>query len=159
MNNDLKLHNHIQEAILLGWFKTFCDRNASQTMQRRLRNIYSNSTDFIMTTKNIFINIGFSDISNDNAIRLYELIIAFLAKSPYRKNIPDSIKNQLLAIQKGKCAICNNTIDIHDHVDHIVPFKYVGDELKNNYQLLCSNCNLKKNANIDFQIRYLLKTL
>ena len=30
------------------------------------------------------------------------------------------------------------------HVDHIVPWDYVGDELKNNKRVLCAACNRKK---------------
>lgn len=159
MNSDIELNQSIQKAILLGWFKTFYDKNISRDKQQRLRNIYANSTDFIMTTKNLFMNIGLTDISNADAFRLYELVNAFLKKNSFRKSIPDSTKRKLLILQNHKCAICSNAIDNHAHVDHIVPFKYVGDELADNYQLLCSNCNLKKNASIDFQIRFLLKTL
>ncbi|MBE6007755.1 MAG: HNH endonuclease [Lachnospiraceae bacterium] len=159
MSNDKKLHESIQEAIILGWFKSFHDKNISKADQQRLRNIYANSSDPTMTTKNLFINFGFNDISDPDAMRLSELINAFLKKSPYRKNIPYLTKKELFISQNHRCAICNSEIDIHAHVDHIVPFLYVGDELTNNYQLLCSNCNLRKNASIDFQIRFLLKTL
>lgn len=30
------------------------------------------------------------------------------------------------------------------HVDHIVPWDYVGDELENNKRVLCAACNRKK---------------
>ena len=96
-------------------------------------------------------------LSDEKIDRLLLLVNAFLNKSSFRKVIDDSIRIKLLNQQNYKCAFCGKKIDINSHADHIVPFKYVGDELENNLQMLCSNCNEKKNDSIDYQIRYLLK--
>ena len=159
MIEDQKIKITIQEVLLLSLFKSFCEKNEDKKAKQRLRNIYSRSPNPLATTKNLILNDLKEDISDDETQKLYPMIIAFLNKKSYRNTIPDFIKTSLLKKQNYKCAICGKIIDIHAHADHTVPFKYVGDELENNYQMLCTNCNLKKNASIDFQIRFLLKTV
>ena len=159
IKKDIQLANAIQEARILGLFKTFCDKNSTKDAQQRVRTIYSRTRNPIETTKNIFMNEFGETISNSDADRLSILIFSFAQKSIYRKSIDDSLKNSLLQSQFHHCAICGCDIDIHAHADHIVPFKLVGDELDNNLQMLCNNCNLKKNACLDYQIRFLLKLI
>lgn len=156
---DKQLVNSIQEALLLGKFKSFCEKNSSVESQQRLRTIYSHSPDKLVTTKNLFINETGEILNEEELGRMYELVVAFLKKNNYRKTISNSVKLTLLKNQNFKCAICGKEIDMRAHADHTVPFKYVGDKLSDNYQMLCSNCNLKKNASIDYQIRYLLKSI
>ena len=159
IERDIQLTNAIQEARILGLFKAFCEKNSTKDAQQRIRTIYSRTNNPIETTKNIFVNEFGEAISDSDANRLIILITSFLKKSIYRKSIGDSLKNSLLQSQFHHCAICGCDIDIHAHADHIVPFKYVGDELDNNLQMLCTNCNLKKNASLDYQIRFLLKLI
>jgi len=157
---DERIKKCIHEVLLLSLFKSFCEKNETKEAKQRLRNIYSHSGNHLETTKNLIINELHEEISeDDDTKRMYTMIIAFLNKSNYRKTIPDSVKIALLKRQNNRCAICGKEIDIHAHADHSVPFKYVGDELKDNYQMLCTSCNLKKNASIDFQIRFLLKSV
>ena len=96
------------------------------------------------------------NLTNQEAERMSLLIDAFLKKSMYRQNIAKKIKTDLLEKQKYKCRYCNQEIDLAAHADHIVPFKYVGDELQDNLQMLCEHCNESKNASIDYEIRFLL---
>ena len=159
MVTDERIKNCIQEVLLLSLFKSFCEKNEAKESKQRLRNIYSRSQNHLETTKNLIINELQEELADDDAKKLYPMIIAFLNKSSHRKSIPDSVKLSLLKKQNNRCAICGKEIDIHAHADHSVPFKYVGDELENNYQMLCTSCNLKKNASIDFQIRFLLKSV
>ncbi len=154
-----KIQKCIQEILLLSLFKSFFEKNYSKESRQRLRNIYRRSNNHFVTTKNLILNVMHEELSEDETKKIYPLIIAFLNKNSHRKPIPDTVKISLLNTQNYKCAICGNDIDLHAHVDHRVPFKYVGDELKDNYQMLCTTCNLKKNASIDFQIRFLLKSI
>lgn len=159
LENNLQLINAVQEAINLGHFKLFYEKNNSKEAQQRLRTIYSRTIDPIKTTQNIFENEFDLTISNDEAKKQFQYISSFLKKSAYRKLISKTIKESLLHNQLYKCAICGCDIDIHAHADHIVPFKLVGDELDDNLQMLCTDCNLKKNESLDFQVRFLLKLL
>lgn len=156
MENCKGILKELEEAQLLGLFKAFCDNRKTKESQQKYRNIFNRTPDPIMTVKQIILSEFGEEMSDGKARRLYDLMYAFLNKKSYRMNISDECKKKLLIGQNYKCAICGNTISIKDHADHIVPFKYVGDELSDNLQMLCSDCNLEKNASIDFQIRYLL---
>jgi 5-methylcytosine-specific restriction endonuclease McrA len=59
---------------------------------------------------------------------------------------------QLLVLQKSKCAVCHTSIKDGYHVDHVIPLILGGGNGKDNLQLLCPPCNLSKNAKhpIDF---------
>lgn len=159
IEKNTQLTTAILGARNLGLFKAFYEKNSTKDAQQRLRTIYSRALNPIETTQNIFFNEYGETLSDSDADRLLALITSFLKKSIYRKSIGDSTRKFLLQNQFHHCAICGCTIDIHAHADHIVPFKYVGDELDNNLQMLCADCNQKKNESLDYQIRFLLKLI
>ena len=51
--------------------------------------------------------------------------------------------DELLAKQKGKCAICKQKL-AKKHLDHIKPLKLGGEHGVKNFQYLCPRCNLSK---------------
>lgn len=53
---------------------------------------------------------------------------------------------QLLVLQKNKCASCRKPISSSYHVDHVMPLALGGGNGKDNLQLLCPHCNLSKHA-------------
>lgn len=159
MNKTNEITSIVKYATLLGIFKSFCDRNFEQEKISRIRNIFSRSTDKLFTIKSLIKNETNESISDDEVEEMYKLIGAFLNKSQYRKPISNQTKRELLIKQDDRCAICGRTTDKSAHADHIIPFKYVGDELDNNLQMLCSDCNKHKSASFDYQIRFLLKLL
>ena len=60
---------------------------------------------------------------------------------------------KLLSAQNNKCNICGKSINVtSSHLDHIVPWDYVGDSLDNNYQMLCDTCNTRKGSSTYFEI-------
>ena len=145
------------EAILLGVFKSFCNKYSEIAKKERLKKILSYTPNRSETVINIFKNEFNHSLNQEENLRMEALVMAFINKSTCRKQIDSFQKLYLLSAQKNKCAICGTPIDIHAHADHIVPFKYVGDELEDNLQMLCAHCNESKNASIDYQIRFLLK--
>ena len=149
----------VEEAQTLGYFKSFCDKNNSPSSKQRVRNILSRTNNEFSCITGLFFNEIGVTLSEQQAKIMLTFVTAFINKSSFRKPIPSHIREQLLIAQKYKCNICGIPIDIHAHADHIIPFKYVGDELNdsNNLQMLCSNCNEAKNASIDYQIKHLLK--
>ena len=159
MVDERKLRKCIQSVLVISLFRSFCEKNNSTESQQRLRNIFSRTLNPVETTKCLIQNELFEEINAEEAEFFHSLIIAFLKKKTYRRRITDSEKKLLLCQQDNCCAICGETVGSNYHVDHIIPFKYVGDELENNYQILCANCNTKKNASIDYQIRFMLKTI
>lgn len=49
--------------------------------------------------------------------------------------------------QNGQCVYCNIRLKwLHYHIDHIVPIKRGGTNHKDNIQILCARCNVKKGA-------------
>lgn len=50
------------------------------------------------------------------------------------------------ALQQGKCPCCTESIKNRYHIDHIIPIFLGGSNTDDNVQLLCPQCNLKKNA-------------
>lgn len=60
--------------------------------------------------------------------------------------------SELYAAQKGRCAYCKVKVGDKYHVDHIQPLFNGGGNGKDNLQICCPTCNLRKNAKdpIDF---------
>ena len=150
---------NVKNAQLLGIFKTICDKNYSYANRKKLQNILAFSENKIETITNIVCRECNVKLSLEEANRILTLLNAFFKKSCYRKAINISKKKELLIKQNYCCAICHCDIHQNYHADHIVPFKYVGDELDDNLQLLCSHCNEKKKISIDYQIRYSLNLI
>ena len=50
----------------------------------------------------------------------------------------------IFELQRGKCACCHVGIEDSYHVDHIIPLALGGSNGKENIQLLCPTCNMKK---------------
>lgn len=156
MGTNDKILSAIEEATVLGWFKSFCEKNNTTVAKQRLRNILSRAQDKPNAIRALFLNEMKVELNEEQAQRMYYLVEAFLKKSTYRRPVSADIKQQLLVEQKQSCKMCGKSIDLSAHADHIVPFKYVGDELDNNFQMLCSHCNEAKNASIDYEIRFML---
>lgn len=57
-----------------------------------------------------------------------------------------SYVKELLFLQKGRCAACENKVGRLFHLDHINPVALGGTGEKTNFQILCAPCNLKKGA-------------
>ena len=51
----------------------------------------------------------------------------------------------LLHLQSNKCAACHVCVKSRYHVDHVVPLFLNGSNGKENLQVLCPTCNLRKN--------------
>lgn len=154
---DEKILKDIEEAKILSIFKNIYNDYSNYKEKNALRNMLSISPDKLTTLKQMIKRKYDSDFSEMQLKRLCELVEAFFKKSEYRKGISEELKNSLLITQNHKCAICNIMINESAPADHIVPFKYVGDELSDNIQMLCKKCNEKKSDSIDYQIRFLLK--
>lgn len=152
-------NTNLEETYLLMSFKLFCENIERKSSQQKIRNIFYNSTNINLTVYKLFANEMNVVLNEEECKKMVALVTAYLRKSSIRKKITNETKNKLLKTQKCKCAICGEKIDISSHADHIVPFKYVGDELDNNLQMLCSKCNTRKNSNLDYQIMFQLRKI
>lgn len=154
-----KLQTAMNEAKILGYFKTFCEKYREVASKQKLRNTFSRVWDKENVVKNLFSNEFNIQLSDSEARRMELLIEAFLKKSTFRRPITRDEKLILLKKQHFQCSFCGRKIDLSSHADHIIPFKFVGDELKDNLQMLCEHCNSSKNASLDYEIRFLLHTI
>ena len=138
---------------LLKLFERFClDMNNSE-FNSKVREFYRNTTDPPNTTRALFSSRYDTELDDEDSTQITEWISAHLKKKPFRKQLSEESKKELWQSQKGKCNICGCALgeDYSEiHVDHIIPWVLVGDELSNNYQYLCKTCNTRKNKQIDY---------
>lgn len=159
---DLVITEEVSEAYamasLLREFKCLCDlMNNNADIRGKALSMMRKANNDLSATKSIFKKYCSVELDDPIATEMSKLLKAYFTKLPNRKHIPEELKKELLVEQDKKCAICNKKITLTTmHVDHIIPFKYVGDELEGNYQALCDICNEKKGASTDFYFRSLI---
>lgn len=83
---------------------------------------------------------------------------SYMRKSSLREN-KIHLRNEILPKQGYKCNICNKKLENNNfELDHDLPFKFVGDKLDDNNQVLCKECNRKKGTKYYYVIKkFLLK--
>lgn len=54
--------------------------------------------------------------------------------------------------QENKCVYCKTDISLKFHVDHIIPLSKGGKHEKDNIQILCPSCNVRKSNKLDFKL-------
>ena len=150
--NEIK--NEYKKAFLMNIFRKMCVRfNNNHDKKNSFIRVYRESFNKINTIKILVEKEINYSISNDDAILLNKWFYAYISKNDTRKKLPQDLKNELFAKQKGKCLSCGEPLSkdwSKIHIDHIIPFKLVGDELEDNYQLLCENCNECKSCKTDY---------
>lgn len=149
-----------EKAKQLVAFKRLCLRmSESHEYALKIKTIYRQSMNETLTTQALFNNeLGYK-LNPEDSARMATWMRAHLSKKPSREPIPQEAKSELVQGQEGLCAICGDLIDelsSSTHVDHIIPWELVGDELEDNYQALCEKCNLKKNNDVSFIFKSLI---
>lgn len=148
------LHKDILESIL----SEVCEyMKSNDSSYLSMKKIYLRSSNDFDAAAQVVRNICHLSLPEQDIKWLNSCIKAFMKKKPKRKQIPDSLRRELWDEQKRKCCICGRIIKEEEgHVDHIVPWDYVGDELENNYQVLCSACNLRKSNHVALAMHSLI---
>ena len=149
-----KLYN----TLILGVFEAICkDIKKNNTKIDEKVRFMRYSNDKIAATKNIVRRYVGCDLSKTEYIKLSELLTAFFRAGDPRKKFDDNFRESLIEKQNYKCAICGKNISSQNsHLDHIIPWDYVGDNLNDNYQMLCETCNTRKGTSTYFEISMLL---
>ncbi|MBR4237534.1 HNH endonuclease [bacterium] len=153
-NPDIK--NEYKKTVLLSMFKKVCIKMKNdESFEKSIRNLFRESYDKVLTTK-IIIERSFDISLSEEESKLLSTWFEANFKKQNKRNpkfTSIEVKKRLFTLQNGMCALCGEELGNEMskiHVDHIIPFILVGDELKDNYQDLCNICNECKSAKIDF---------
>ena len=161
-SNEL-IRKEYNKTLLLNMFKKVVARMYKDpAYSGRIRKLFIQSTNEVDTTIAI-VNKAFGvDLAADDAKLMSVWFKANLSKKATRRVIPLELKKKLYTQQGGKCMVCGEDLgnDFSKiHVDHIIPWKLVGDELENNYQDLCETCNECKSASTDFIFKSMINLI
>ena len=87
-------------------------------------------------------------ISNKDVTRkkgIYEYLLTGDETQLNIRQFDNRTKRELYEMQGHRCAICNKEFPINKmQADHITPWSKGGRTEKDNCQMLCTKCNLKK---------------
>lgn len=143
-----------EKAFWLKQFGDICRRMDLDVIYKsRIMRLYKESHNEEMTTQSIIEKETGHVVSEKYAKIISKWMIAHFRKKNSRNGIPFTIKKEIYDNQNGKCVICGNDLGTDwskIHVDHIVPWDLVGDELDDNFQDLCEKCNEEKNASTNY---------
>lgn len=157
-NEDIRAE--YSKALLLNLLKKLVSRMKNDSaFKKHIMTLYKESTNTTDTTSIILKRYFSYEASNQEIQLMTSWVKAFLNKGDRRKPIPESIKTELYNKQNGRCAVCGEELGNDGHVDHIIPWTLVGDELPDNYQYLCSSCNESKSCHTDYIFKNLLKLI
>lgn len=158
---DENVRKEYKKSFLLNMFKKIVIRmNRDNNFKQHVRKLFLQSTDVLITTK-VLISGSFDfNLDEDDSMLMSSWFKAYFQKNDRRKPFTIEFKKRLYVAQHGICMVCGEPLgnDMSKiHVDHIIPWMLVGDELKDNYQCLCETCNECKSAHTDYIFKNLLK--
>lgn len=160
---DEQIQQEYKKTFLLNMFRKICVKMKKDAAYKtHLQTLYRESFNNKITTQLIVKKAFNYDLTMDEANTMNMWIEAHLKKSNKRKSIPHSVKSNLYEKQDGKCAACGENLGddwSKIHVDHIIPWTLVGDEIEDNYQALCETCNECKSASTDYIFKSLIKLI
>lgn len=150
----------VYNTLLNSVFETICKEIKRRGKKTEELARFRKTKDHILVTKGIVARYVGCALEDEEYERIYKMLRAFFNKKGKDNRIayPDGFKIRLLKEQKEVCPYCGKQIDLsNSHLDHIIPWDYVGDELDNNYQMLCTRCNEQKGTSSYFELSMLLR--
>lgn len=158
-NNNIKLeamYNIMHEQILLNIFFRIVNYLDNKENYFKFKQDLRSKSDKIAEAiffENFIENFTKLKLNKDELDYIVKYIKHYFNKNDTRKTINLDQKNKILEYQNHSCKYCGEKIDIKTgHLDHIIPFLAVGDEIKDNYQYLCQKCNTSKGARLNYII-------
>lgn len=160
MISDSKIKEEYRSAFLLNIFQKMCSKmNKSSEYKSHILNLFRQTFDKAETTEIIVRKEYNISLTKADSKVMSEWLDAYFRKDGKRRSIPLSVKEELFKKQNGLCNACGQPLGNawnEIHVDHIIPWVLVGDELQNNYQDLCETCNKCKSSKTDYIFKNLL---
>ena len=149
------------DSFLLNIFQKLCSKmNSNAEYKQKVFTLLKQSYNMNNTIKSLVLRDYQIELTDDDARKILFWIDAYRKKKPTRKALSKEMREILVEKQHGICPVCGEKLG-NDyskiHIDHIIPFVLVGDELDDNYQALCNTCNECKNAKTDYIFMKMLK--
>lgn len=130
---------------------------ASEAHCLEIKRIYYSTSDDSLAVRKIVRKICGGQLPEQDLKWLDRCIKAYFHKRTRRRKILEAERVFLWEKQERRCAICGQPLLLQNiHVDHIVPWDYVGDELEDNLQVLCYKCNTRKSNHVARTLHNLL---
>lgn len=98
----------------------------------------------------IFANAA-DEISNSKGV--YQAVLSGDIKYIHAQSFKDADKRWAYKKQNGICPYCHHKFELKDmHGDHMIPWSKGGKTTRDNLQMLCAKCNIKKsNYDVEFK--------
>lgn len=155
---DIEVFNQkLHKTLLLGVFEVVCKEIKKQGIKTIERASFRKFKDKTIPAKRIIKQYAGCELLSDDYEEAAKLLTAFFNTGDPRKKFDNIYREQLIQKQDGRCAICKTNITTKNaHLDHIIPWDYVGDQLNGNCQMLCETCNERKGTAAYFEFSMLL---
>jgi 5-methylcytosine-specific restriction endonuclease McrA len=156
---DIEIFNDLSyTSLLISLLEVIINQAEVNGDELKIKKRVMSSENKEITVQNLVRELTNCEISVKESSIILEYLIAYFNKSSTRKPVSTEERIKILKMQANKCSLCTKQIDISNvEIDHIIPFKYVGDELGGgNLQGLCRECNRKKSRSINFNLRMFL---
>ena len=155
--DNFEFHKKLFSTLLLGVFETICKEMKKQNTKLEEKEKFRKHGDKIVATKLLVRKYAGCQLNEEGYHFLSDLFGAHFKTGDPRKRYDEIFREQLTIKQNGLCAICKSHITAKkSHLDHIIPWEYVGDFLEGNYQMLCETCNERKGSATYFEFSRLL---
>lgn len=148
------VYEYILQSIFEDIVAYLLEDNNKENIMNNLRQF----EDKEIVVNKLILDITGMKVNESELSTITKWVIAFIEKKASRIKIKDKEKIKLLENQNYKCKLCKREIDLcNSEYDHIISWKLVGDELENNYQMLCKHCNRCKSSSILYRFIMLFK--
>lgn len=153
-NDASALWHHFQTVI--DWIETIFPSYNKKMKGAEWGKIYKDNKDRKLDPQLLGVKVQelFENGEVDNQKYIYEFVLIENPKvgddrKLSKRDFPDSVKLTKYARQHGKCTICGKHFEIDQmHADHIYPWSKGGRTTLENCQMLCTNDNLRKAAQV-----------
>lgn len=159
--NDVSQEDFFKETydcMIVSIFEALVDEMADPGFRKQVQNRLRASDNQVLTVKRIVHETTDCSLSDEEAFRVLNYVIAHFRKKNRRVPYDDSVRIRKLVEQNSRCHICGKPITINNsELDHIIPWSMVGDELgEDNLQMLCTDCNRRKSKNVTYNLKMFL---
>lgn len=153
-----ELEEVVYEYILLSIFEDIVVYLSEYSNRENIMNELRRFKDKKIVVNKLILDTTGMKVNSYELDKITKWLIAFIERKSSRAKVQDEEKIRLLEKQNYKCKLCEKDIDLENsEYDHIISYKLVGDELEDNYQMLCTHCNRCKSSSILYRYIMLFK--